>query len=245
MRHAISPFGNLTGLTLALAEEPDSTNSPVAEFAHTLEQTEEGVFCCTAQTRYKAEEAALTKVEKQLIAQLSSTLAEKVISAEERGLTFSQWTAYNRRTKRTMYRSEPISGISEETGRACASILSRRGCANSLTRRVMRVRHRANEGIMALMAPSGRRALGYNGHGQQTAGRLTRFGASLHTRICVLICSPHIHKRMCRNKNVLCDGNLCVSEIRGGIPRLLDEADRGCVCGMGINHVRSFGIARL
>jgi len=78
-------FGNLTGQTLALAEQADSTNSPVAEFAYTLEQTEEGVFACTAQTRYNAEGEALTKVEKRLISQLSTMLAEKVISINQSG----------------------------------------------------------------------------------------------------------------------------------------------------------------
>ena len=70
-------FGNLTGQTLALAEQPDSTNSPVAEFAYTPEQTEEGGFCCAARMRYNAEGEALTKVEKPLISQLSVRLKKR------------------------------------------------------------------------------------------------------------------------------------------------------------------------
>ena len=70
-------FGIFTGQTLVLAEQPDSTNSPVAEFAYTPEQTEEGGFCCAARMRYNAEGEALTKVEKPLISQLSVRLKKR------------------------------------------------------------------------------------------------------------------------------------------------------------------------
>ncbi len=51
----------------------------------------------------------------QLISQLSPTLAEKVISINERGLTSADWVVYNNSTKRTRYSSVPTSDITAET----------------------------------------------------------------------------------------------------------------------------------
>ena len=44
-----------------------------------------------------------------------STLAEKVISVNERGLTYADWVVYNNSTKRTRYSSVPTSDITAET----------------------------------------------------------------------------------------------------------------------------------
>ena len=53
----------------------------------------------------------LVSVQKQLISQLSPSLAEKVISINERGLTSANWVVYNNSTKRTRYSSVPTSDI--------------------------------------------------------------------------------------------------------------------------------------
>ena len=45
-------FGNLTKQTLALEEEADSSNSPIMEWAYTLEKMDAGIFSCTTQMRY-------------------------------------------------------------------------------------------------------------------------------------------------------------------------------------------------
>ena len=57
----------------------------------------------------------LVSVQNQLISHLSPTLAEKVISINERGLTSADWEVYNNSTKRTRYSSLPTSDISAET----------------------------------------------------------------------------------------------------------------------------------
>ena len=80
-----------------------------------LECTAEGVFACTTQSRANAEGALLVSVHKQLISQLSPTLAEKVIAVDERGLTSADWVVYNNSTKRTRYSSVPTSDITAET----------------------------------------------------------------------------------------------------------------------------------
>ena len=54
-------------------------------------------------------------MQKQLISQLSPTLAEKVIAEDERGLASVDWMVYNNSTKRTRYSSVPTSDISAET----------------------------------------------------------------------------------------------------------------------------------
>ena len=50
-------------------------------------------------------------MQKQIISQLSPSLAEKVISIDERGLTSADWVVYNNGTKRTRYSSVPTSDI--------------------------------------------------------------------------------------------------------------------------------------
>ena len=101
--------------TLALAEEPNSSNSPITEFAYALEQMEEGVFSCRTQTRFNAVGGLLVSVQKQLISKLNNTLEKKVIAMNERGLTSVDWAVYNNGTKRTRYSSVPTSDITAET----------------------------------------------------------------------------------------------------------------------------------
>ncbi|MBQ5664365.1 MAG: RHS repeat protein, partial [Akkermansia sp.] len=107
-------FGNVVKQTLALAEEPSRTNSPITELAYALEETEEGIFFCRTQTRYNAAGGLLVSVQKQLISQLLSTLAEKVIVINERGLSSADWVVYNNGAKRTRYSSVPTSNITAE-----------------------------------------------------------------------------------------------------------------------------------
>ncbi|MBR1978047.1 MAG: RHS repeat protein, partial [Akkermansia sp.] len=80
-------FGNVLKQTLALAEEPNRSNSPITEFTYALEQMEEGVFTCRTQTRFNAVGGLLGSVQKQLISKLNNTLEKKVIAMNERGLT--------------------------------------------------------------------------------------------------------------------------------------------------------------
>ena len=108
-------FGNIAKQTLALADEPNISNSPITEFTYTLESSSEGVFSCTMQTRYNTAGLPLNSIQKLLISQFSSTIAEKVISVNERGLTSAEWMVYNNGTKRTRYSSIPTSNISAET----------------------------------------------------------------------------------------------------------------------------------
>ena len=48
-------FGNLVKQTLACDDEPSVLNSPVREYAYGVENTEDGVYTVTMQTRYNAE----------------------------------------------------------------------------------------------------------------------------------------------------------------------------------------------
>ncbi|MBR5522153.1 MAG: RHS repeat protein, partial [Akkermansia sp.] len=126
-------FGHLTRQTLALAEEPTSANSSITELAYSVESTDEGVFSCTTQTRYNATGGLLVSVQKQLISQLSPTLAEKVISISERGLTSADWVVYNNSTKRTRYSAVPTSDITAETVVADGFTLSQKDTAGVIT----------------------------------------------------------------------------------------------------------------
>ena len=67
------------------------------------------------QTRYNAAGQPIDSARKLLISKLSPTIAEKVISINERGLTSSEWMVYTDGTKRTRYSSVPTSNITAET----------------------------------------------------------------------------------------------------------------------------------
>ncbi len=100
-------MGQQVKRTLALAETPTAQNSPIVETAYGAEVMEGNVYSVTTSTRYNAAGAALTSTQKQLISHLSSTLASKAISVNERNLTSSTWTEYNTGTKRTSYSTIP------------------------------------------------------------------------------------------------------------------------------------------
>ena len=130
-------MGHVSKQTLALVNEPSKDNSPVIEKSYDIESAEDGVYFVTTQTRYNAEGETLISVNKEMISQLSSILEEKTLSVSERGLTFSQWTAYNNGTKRIHYSAVPYSDIIAEELRVDGFVLSRKdtgGICSSYTR---------------------------------------------------------------------------------------------------------------
>ena len=108
-------FGNQVKQTLALSDTPTKDNSPVVELVHSVESADDGVYRVITQTRYNAEGAALNTTQKQLLSQLSSTLASKSISTDVRGNSSVSWSEYSAPTKITSYNSIPTSGITAET----------------------------------------------------------------------------------------------------------------------------------
>ena len=108
-------FGNQVKQTLALSDTPTKDNSPVVELIHSVESAADGVYRTTTRTRYNSEGSALNTTQKQLISQFSPTIENKSISISERGLTSTQWSAYNTGTKRTTYSNIPTSTITAET----------------------------------------------------------------------------------------------------------------------------------
>ena len=107
-------FGNVSKQTLALADSPTKNNSPVVEMAHSVEAAEDGVFSVTTQTRYNAAGEPLNAMQKQLISQLSDTLASKSISTDERGNSATEWSVFTAPSKVTSYRTVPTSEIVAE-----------------------------------------------------------------------------------------------------------------------------------
>ena len=93
-------FGNMTRETLALAEQPAPDNSPIREYAFSVENAEDGIYMVTAQTRYNAEGQPLVSVRKQLLSELSGVLETKAVIIDERGLTSAEWTEYAENTKK-------------------------------------------------------------------------------------------------------------------------------------------------
>ena len=107
-------FGNVSKQTLALANSPTKDNSPVVEIAHSVEAAEDGVFSVTTQTRYNAAGEPLNAMQKQLISQLSATLASKSISVDERGNLATDWNVFTAPSKVTSFSSVSTSNITAE-----------------------------------------------------------------------------------------------------------------------------------
>lgn len=126
-------FGNISKQTLALADSPTKDNSPVLEMAYSVESAEDGVFSVTTQTRYNAAGEPLSSTQKQLISQLSATLASKSISTDERGNSSTNWTVYTAPAKVTSYSTIPTSNITAESVEMDGFTLSQKDYAGITT----------------------------------------------------------------------------------------------------------------
>ena len=107
-------FGNLVKQTLACDDEPSVLNSPVREYAYGVENTEDGVYTVTMQTRYNAEGQPLVSLQKQLVSELSSTLESKSVNIDERGLTSMEWIEYAENSKKIQKNVIPSSSVTAQ-----------------------------------------------------------------------------------------------------------------------------------
>ena len=107
-------FGNVVKQTLALSDSPTKDDSPVIEMAYSVESMKNGVYHVTIQTRYNAEGTALSSSRKQLMSQLSPTLASKSISIDVRGNSSMNWSEYTAPSKVTSFSTIPTSSIVAE-----------------------------------------------------------------------------------------------------------------------------------
>ena len=122
-------FGNMTRETLALAEQPAPDNSPIREYAFSVENAEDGVYLVTTQIRYNAQGEPLTSARKELISELSGVLETKAVIIDERGLTSAEWTEYAENTKRIQKSVIPSSSVTAQTVAADGLMLSQQNHA--------------------------------------------------------------------------------------------------------------------
>ncbi|MEE1266733.1 MAG: hypothetical protein UHH87_10645, partial [Akkermansia sp.] len=108
-------FGNQLNQVLALSDTPTKDNSPVREMVYSVESAEDGVYSVTTQTRYNAAGEPLSTTQKQLISQLSATLASKSISIDMRGNSSVNWSEYTAPTKVSSFSTVPTSNITAES----------------------------------------------------------------------------------------------------------------------------------
>ena len=108
-------FGNVSKQTLALADSPTKDNSPVVEMSYCVESAEDGVYSVTTHTRYNEAGESLSTTQKQLISQLSTTLASKSISIDMRGNSSVNWSEYTAPTKVSSFSTVPTSNITAES----------------------------------------------------------------------------------------------------------------------------------
>ena len=130
-------FGNMTRETLALAEQPAPDNSPIREYAFSVENAEDGIYMVTAQTRYHAEGQPLVSVRKQLLSELSGVLETKAVIVDERGLTSAEWTEYaenNEKNPKERYPSFQRHGSNGGGGRPDALAEKPRGITETAAR---------------------------------------------------------------------------------------------------------------
>lgn len=118
-------FGNITKQTHALADQAAPDNSPIQEYAYTVENAVDGIYQVTAQTRYNAQGQPLTSVHKQLISEFSSTLETKTVIVNERGLTAMEWREYAGMVKKLQQSAIPTSDITAQTVTVDGFALSR------------------------------------------------------------------------------------------------------------------------
>ena len=116
----------MTRETLALAEQPAPDNSPIREYAFSVENAEDGVYMVTEQTRYNAEGQPLVSVRKQLLSELSGVLETKAVIVDERGLTSAEWTEYAGNTKKIQKSVIPSSSVTAQTVTADGFMLSQK-----------------------------------------------------------------------------------------------------------------------
>ena len=126
-------FGNQLKQVLALSDTPTKDNSPVSEMAYSVESAEDGVYSVTTQTRYNAEGVALNSTQKQLISQLSTTLASKSISIDMRGNSSVNWSEYTEASKVTSFSTVPTSNITAESISIDGFTLSQKDHAGIIT----------------------------------------------------------------------------------------------------------------
>ena len=107
-------FSNVNKQTLALTDTPTKDNSPVVEMTYSVESAEDGVYSVTTQTRYNAAGEPLNIKQKQLISQLSETLASKSINIDLRGNSSVNWSEYTAPTIVTNFSRTPTSEITAE-----------------------------------------------------------------------------------------------------------------------------------
>jgi|GEM_PF-181682 len=126
-------FGNQVKQTLALSDTPTKDNSPVVEMAYSVESMDDGIYTVTTQTRYNAEGAALSSSRKQLMSQLSATLASKSFSIDVRGNCSMNWSEYTAPSKVTSFSSIPTSSIVAEVVTVDGLTLSQKNHAGITT----------------------------------------------------------------------------------------------------------------
>ena len=126
-------FGNQVKQTLALIDTPTKDNSPVDEMTYSVESAEDGVYSVTTQTRYNAAGEPLSATQKQLISQLSTTLASKSVSIDVRGNTSVNWTEFTAPTKVTSFSTIPTSNITAESIRIDGFTISQKNHAGIIT----------------------------------------------------------------------------------------------------------------
>jgi len=126
-------FGNVSKKTLTLTDSPTKDNSPVVEMSYSVESAEDGVFSVTTQTRYNAAGEPLSAVQKQLISQLSTTLASKSISIDVRGNSSTEWSEFTDPATVTSYSTIPTSEIVAEAVSVDGFTLSQKDYAGITT----------------------------------------------------------------------------------------------------------------
>ncbi len=109
--YSYDEFGNVVQETLALADEPDATNSRIRFYVYSMMQREDGVYSVLTTGHNNSAGVGYTSSTATLISELSATLERKSIVTDPRGKDSMSWTERGAGAIRTQNQQIPTSNI--------------------------------------------------------------------------------------------------------------------------------------
>ncbi len=109
--YSYDQFGNVVQETLALADEPDVTNSRCTFYVYSKQQREDGIYSMVTTGRNNSAGVGYTSSTARLISELNATLESKSIVTDSRGKDSTSWTERGTGAIRTQKQQIPTSNI--------------------------------------------------------------------------------------------------------------------------------------
>ncbi len=109
--YSYDQFGNVVRETLALADEPDASNSRLTITTRSMVQWEDGIYRMVTITHNNSAGAGYNSSTATLVSELSTTLESKTVVTDPRGKDATNWTELGTGAVRTQKQQIPTSNI--------------------------------------------------------------------------------------------------------------------------------------